>query len=374
MSSPIWPHRHSPAEDAAVVAALAAALAPHGVALAADANRAWSYEAALEFAAALDAAAAAVNGSSAAASAPAPSAAGLLAYIEEPTADPADMAAFHTETGAPAPCMCWRSACVATRWVAGLWRQHACVHEHALFKLPCIAAAPAVLHAGIRVAVDESLDAGLLGPHGTRQHTSSSSSGGPLLELSPSSGLAAVVIKPSVLGGLEAAWRTAAWATQQGCKAVISSSFESSVGLAALAQLAAAVDAASSSVQQERQRQEQEAAAAAQIGRCCLNRGLADVAQACLKEPVTSKVRRRAGTAAARQLTGRRRTIAKHRAREGMRSTAPGLGMRIAHVAACLAGWLAADPPCGEAHGDALQRRLQHGVAQRLLAALSGGL
>lgn len=54
------------------------------------------------------------------------------------------------------------------------------------------------------------------------------------------SGLGAVVIKPSVLGGLEAAWHAAELAARGGAAAVISSAFESSVGVSALAQLAAA--------------------------------------------------------------------------------------------------------------------------------------
>jgi len=50
------------------------------------------------------------------------------------------------------------------------------------------------------------------------------------------------VIKPMVLGGLEAAWQTAEWAARAGAAVVISSAFESSVGVAVLAQLAAAVN------------------------------------------------------------------------------------------------------------------------------------
>jgi isochorismate synthase/2-succinyl-5-enolpyruvyl-6-hydroxy-3-cyclohexene-1-carboxylate synthase/2-succinyl-6-hydroxy-2,4-cyclohexadiene-1-carboxylate synthase/O-succinylbenzoate synthase len=88
--------RLSPAEDAEAVLAVRAAVGP-AVALRADANRAWSLEQALVF------------GRRAAGAG--------LQYVEEPTADPLDMAAFFLETGSwwtpgpggqhaggPAPC------------------------------------------------------------------------------------------------------------------------------------------------------------------------------------------------------------------------------------------------------------------------------
>lgn len=71
--------RDDPIEDAEVLLAIRAAVGP-GVALRADANRGWSLEQALAF------------GRRAAAAG--------LEYVEEPTADPADMAAFFLETGA----------------------------------------------------------------------------------------------------------------------------------------------------------------------------------------------------------------------------------------------------------------------------------
>lgn len=68
----------SPLDDAAVACAVRAAVGP-GVALHADANRAWSFEQAVAFGRA---------------------AAGAgLAYVEEPTQDPGEMAAFYLETG-----------------------------------------------------------------------------------------------------------------------------------------------------------------------------------------------------------------------------------------------------------------------------------
>lgn len=62
------------------------------------------------------------------------------------------------------------------------------------------------------------------------------------LELGRAEGLAAVVVKPSVVGGLDATWRIVQWAAAQGVRVVVSSAFESSAGIALLAQLAAAVD------------------------------------------------------------------------------------------------------------------------------------
>ena len=73
--------RPDPAADAAVLAAVRAAVGPH-VGLRADANRGW---AGLEAAAAFGAAAAAAGVG--------------LEYVEEPTADPRDMAAFYRATG-----------------------------------------------------------------------------------------------------------------------------------------------------------------------------------------------------------------------------------------------------------------------------------
>jgi isochorismate synthase/2-succinyl-5-enolpyruvyl-6-hydroxy-3-cyclohexene-1-carboxylate synthase/2-succinyl-6-hydroxy-2,4-cyclohexadiene-1-carboxylate synthase/O-succinylbenzoate synthase len=69
---------------------------------------------------------------------------------------------------------------------------------------------------------------------------------GPALDASvfDDGGLAALVVKPAVLaGGLEEVVALARWAKQRGARAVVSSAFESSVGVAALAQLAAALDA-----------------------------------------------------------------------------------------------------------------------------------
>lgn len=57
-------------------------------------------------------------------------------------------------------------------------------------------------------------------------------------------GAAALVLKPAVLGGFERTAQLAAWAAQRGMHAVVSSAFESSLGLSQLAQLAAALEAA----------------------------------------------------------------------------------------------------------------------------------
>lgn len=77
------PIRPEPASDARLLAAVRRAVGPH-VALRADANRGWpSLEAALAFGEA-----AVQYGVG-------------LQYIEEPTADPRDMAEFYRRTGAP---------------------------------------------------------------------------------------------------------------------------------------------------------------------------------------------------------------------------------------------------------------------------------
>lgn len=165
-----------------------------GVVLRADANRAWSLEHAITFGRHVSAA--------------------KLQYVEEPTINPADMLHFFMETG-------------------------------------------------VAVAVDESLDEGIIGPtacqaaaasissssssskHSSSSRHSSSLPRSPLLPLTAHTGLAAVVIKPSVVGGLEASWAIATWARKQGAQPTISSSFESSVGISVLCHLAAAVHSTS---------------------------------------------------------------------------------------------------------------------------------
>jgi isochorismate synthase/2-succinyl-5-enolpyruvyl-6-hydroxy-3-cyclohexene-1-carboxylate synthase/2-succinyl-6-hydroxy-2,4-cyclohexadiene-1-carboxylate synthase/O-succinylbenzoate synthase len=77
-------------------------------------------------------------------------------------------------------------------------------------------------------AFDESVDEGALAP------------GAP----PPPRGLAAAVLKPSALGGPERALAAAAVARAAGAAAVVSSAFESPAGLAQLAALASALDAA----------------------------------------------------------------------------------------------------------------------------------
>ena len=58
-------------------------------------------------------------------------------------------------------------------------------------------------------------------------------------------GVRALVLKPSVLGGFERTAELAAWAVRRGILAVLSSSFESCLGISQIAQLAAAADAGS---------------------------------------------------------------------------------------------------------------------------------
>ncbi|KAG0608149.1 hypothetical protein M758_8G082600 [Ceratodon purpureus] len=82
---------------------------------------------------------------------------------------------------------------------------------------------------GIPVALDESVDEDV-------------STSYEMLERIASEGVVAVVIKPGRVGGFERAASLAAWAHSRGMVAVISSAFESSIGLSAYAHLAAYVD------------------------------------------------------------------------------------------------------------------------------------
>jgi len=106
---------------------------------------------------------------------------------------------------------------------------------------------------GVRVALDESLDEGLLPTAVAVPPTATTPFGGPgagagrgplgeLLRDCPG-GLAAVVIKPSAVGGVGAALALARAGRAHGAAPLLSAAFESSVGVAALAQLAAAIDA-----------------------------------------------------------------------------------------------------------------------------------
>jgi isochorismate synthase/2-succinyl-5-enolpyruvyl-6-hydroxy-3-cyclohexene-1-carboxylate synthase/2-succinyl-6-hydroxy-2,4-cyclohexadiene-1-carboxylate synthase/O-succinylbenzoate synthase len=162
-------------------ATLAAVRAAVGpsVALRADANRGWDLPDAVAFAAAL-------------------SAAGTeLQYVEEPLRDAGALGAFYES--------CERSCATA---------------------------------------LDESVDKGALGGGaglGVGARRAGAPSAPPPAPLPP--GVAALVIKPAVVGGIERAAVLARWARRRGVAAVISSAFESSVGLASLAALAAAVDA-----------------------------------------------------------------------------------------------------------------------------------
>nr|XP_024385455.1 protein PHYLLO, chloroplastic-like isoform X2 [Physcomitrium patens] len=82
---------------------------------------------------------------------------------------------------------------------------------------------------GIPVALDESVD----------EDTSTSYE---MLERIASDGVVAVVIKPGRVGGFERAVSIAEWAHSRGMVAVISSAFETSIGLTAYAHLAGYVD------------------------------------------------------------------------------------------------------------------------------------
>jgi len=58
--------------------------------------------------------------------------------------------------------------------------------------------------------------------------------------LAPAKGLVAIILKPTILGGLAVTWRFVRHAKEIGLKPVVSSAFESSIGLLALANLACA--------------------------------------------------------------------------------------------------------------------------------------
>lgn len=82
---------------------------------------------------------------------------------------------------------------------------------------------------GIPVALDESVDEDV-------------STSYEILERIASEGVVALVIKPGRVGGFERAASLAAWAHSRGMVAVISSAFETSIGLSAYAHLAAYID------------------------------------------------------------------------------------------------------------------------------------
>ena len=114
-----------------------------------------------------------------------------LEYVEEPVACLEDLAAFHCTTGVP-------------------------------------------------VALDESVD------DATRRAMNAGASVAAATAefFEPTFGVVALVLKPSVLGGFEPCAAAAAAARNRGVAAVVSAAFESGVGVAACAHLAAALDAA----------------------------------------------------------------------------------------------------------------------------------
>jgi len=152
------------AGDVAVLRAVREAVGP-GVALRADANRAWPRALAEEFAAGV--AAAGVG----------------LEFLEEPTAEGGDGADL----------------------------------------------------GGLPVALDETVDAAARG--------GGAGAAGRVAEAVRARRARVVVLKPGALGGLHAALGAAAGAAGEGAAAVVSSAFETSVGLAAYAALAQALDA-----------------------------------------------------------------------------------------------------------------------------------
>ena len=160
----------SPAEDGERCCAVRRALGPHAV-LRADANGAWTLEAAVQFAAA--------------------AAEAQLDYVEDPCANGEDLGPFHTLTG-------------------------------------------------VRTAIDEVLCGGTAHQAVGQRGSTISRLGAGCAELPP--GVAALVLKPAAVGGLEAAALLGRWAARRGLDTVLSSCFESSVGLAAIASLAQLTD------------------------------------------------------------------------------------------------------------------------------------
>ena len=101
---------------------------------------------------------------------------------------------------------------------------------------------------GVPVALDESVDDALL-----RARNKNNASVADALEelFEPTFGVVALVLKPGVLGGFEACAAAAAAARTKGINAVVTTAFESGVGVSACAHLAAALDAAA---ERERER------------------------------------------------------------------------------------------------------------------------
>ena len=65
---------------------------------------------------------------------------------------------------------------------------------------------------------------------------------GPLSDQAPPEGLSTVIIKPSIIGGIEPAMQTFRWAQAHGMRAIVTTSFESGIGVALLVQIAAAME------------------------------------------------------------------------------------------------------------------------------------
>ena len=98
---------------------------------------------------------------------------------------------------------------------------------------------------GVPVALDESVDE-VFAKCFSKSDTQTSTSVADALEelFEPTFGVVALVLKPSLIGGFEACSLAAAAARTKGVNAVVTTAFESGVGVAACAHLAAALDAA----------------------------------------------------------------------------------------------------------------------------------
>ena len=94
---------------------------------------------------------------------------------------------------------------------------------------------------GIPVAVDESIDDGAFMPCAASAAQSTSGTQD-LVGCIPGEAVSAMVIKPSLLGSLERTCALLRWGALHGVKCVISSTFESPVGMAVIGSVAAAAD------------------------------------------------------------------------------------------------------------------------------------
>ena len=208
--------RLNPEDDAKVLVALRKALGPN-VGLRADANRAWDLGQALVFGRL-------VSGMS-------------LEYVEEPLQNPEDLLGFYEETGVPVGLdESVDDGLVGPAWLgfskpfSGVTATAAAIGPEAgdgsSSSSSCSSQQQQPVWLTMSVEEEDELQRKKDG----------------IENLIAAGGCGALVLKPSVLGSLQGVVAVAEWAAAQGIKAVVSSSFESGVGVALLTHAAAAVD------------------------------------------------------------------------------------------------------------------------------------